>query len=120
MPAIDLDKLLSDIVAAVNDILQKDVTLLRGYSQQKVKTIARFTKLVAEGYATGEISKEELEYELDELDGMIERFIRNLRALANVTIERLIKAVTSTVYGAIQAAARAYGVPLPAIDLAEN
>ena len=118
--AISADKLVDDIVDAATDILKKDVKLLRGYSQRKAKTVARFTKLVAEGYASGEIDEQELQEELDELDMMIERFVRNLRALANTAIERLVRAITSILYGAISTAARGTGVPLPALELGED
>lgn len=117
---ISVDDLIGDIANAMTDVLTKDVKLLRGYSATKAKSIARFTKLIAEGYASGEIDEQELQEELDELDMMVERFIRNLKALANTTVERLIKAVTSTLYGAIRIAATGAGVPLPAIDLGED
>jgi hypothetical protein len=117
MPRIDVDDLLDNIVQAMTDVVNTDVKLLRGYSEVKARSIARFTKLIAEGYASGEIDKEELEMELDELDGMVERFIRNMKALVNTTIERLVHAVTSTLYAAIALAATAAGVPLPAMNM---
>lgn len=117
MAVIDLDSLLDSILSSMTDIIGKDVKLLRGYSRSKAKSIARFTKLVGEGYASGEIDAAELEAELEEIDLMVDRFVRNLRALAHVTIERLVMAVTGALYGAIRAAATAGGVPLPAIDL---
>jgi uncharacterized protein YfbU (UPF0304 family) len=120
MVDIDVNKLVDDIGKSMSDILSTDVKLLRGYSGTKAKTIARFTKLIAEGYASGEIDDVELEQELDELDDMVARFVRNIRALANTTIERLIKAVTTTLYGAIKGVAAGAGVPLPALDLAND
>ena len=118
--AKSVDDLIGDIAGAMTDVLSKDVKLLRGYSATKAKSIARLTKLIAEGYAEGEIDQQELQEELDELDMMVERFVRNLRALANTTVERLIRAVTSSLYGAITAAARTAGIPLPALDLGED
>lgn len=113
---IDVGNLVSDVTQAMTDILQKDVKLLSGYSQSKAQTIARFTKLIGEGYANGEIDEEQIKDELEELNMMVERYVRNLQALANTTIERLIKAVTSTLYGAISIAAGAAGVSLPSFD----
>ena len=120
MADLDIGDLVGDMAQAMADVVNTDITLLRGYSKAKAKTIARFTKLIAEGYAAGEIDEAELEDELDELDMMVERWIRNLKALANTTIERLIKAVTTTLYGAITTVAAAAGVPLPALNLAED
>ena len=120
MPGIDVDNLVRDMGAAMSGILNTDVKLLRGYSRTKAKTIARFTKLIAEGYASGEIDDAEMEDELDELDDMVARFVRNIRALANTTIERLIKAVTTSLYGAIKGVAAGAGVPIPALGLADD
>jgi phosphoserine phosphatase len=113
---IDAGSLLADMTQAMTDVLKKDVTLLRGYSRSKAQEIARFAKLIGEGYANGEIDEAQLKEELKELDLMVGRHVRNLQALANTTIERLIKAVTSTLYGAISVAAGAAGVPLPSFD----
>ena len=120
MAVIDLDELLNSMMSAMSDILKKDVRLLRGYSQAKAQSIARFTKLVGEGYASGEIDDAELAEELEEIDRMVDRFVRNLRALAHVTIERLIRAVTGTLYNAIRGVSLAAGVPLPAIELPDD
>ena len=120
MPEINVNELLQNIGDAMSNILNTDVKLLRGYSKAKAHTIARFTKLIAEGYANGEIDEAELEQELDELDDMVARFIRNIKALANTTIERLIKAVTTTLYDAIKGVAAGAGVPLPALNLADD
>ena len=119
MADLEFGDLVGDMAQAMADVVNTDITLLRGYSKAKAKTIARFTKLIAEGYAAGEIDEAE-EDELDELDMMVERWIRNLKTLANTTIERLIKAVTTALYGAITTVAAAAGVPLPALNLAED
>jgi hypothetical protein len=117
MATIDVGQLMQDMATTMTTILKTDVTLLRGYSQAKAKSIARVSKLVAEGYASGEIDQSEFEMELDEVDFMIERFVRNLGALANTTIERVINALTGAIYGAIKLVAAGAGVPLPALNL---
>lgn len=119
MTTLSVDGLVQDMATAMSDILEKDVTLLRGYAKAKAKKVARFTKLIAEGYADGEIDEAELEEELDELDSMIDRFVRNIKALARVTVEKLILAVTTTLYGAIKTVASGAGVPLPSLDMPE-
>ena len=117
MAQIDIGQLAQSMADAMTGVLETDVKLLRGYSETKAKTIARFARLIAEGYANGEIDQNELETELDELDMMVERYVRNIRALANTTIERLISAVTGVLYGAIKAAAATAGVPIPELNL---
>lgn len=120
MADLKLDDLINDMASSMSDILNKDVSILRGYSKAKATSIARFTRLIAEGYANGEIGEQELESELDELDGMVARFVRNIKGLKNTTIERLINAATTSLYGAIKTVAAGAGVTLPALDLPDN
>lgn len=117
---IDLKNLISDMTQALSGVLKKDIKTVRGYSRHKMEAIATYTKLIGEGYANGEIDNAQLKEEKKELDDMVARYVRNLEASANVTVERLIKTVTSTLYGAIRTAAGAAGVALPSLEEPEG
>lgn len=88
------DQLTAEIGLVVSQILQTDLALVRGYSQAKAQAIARFTLVLGEGYAAGTIGKAQLGREREELERMVIRFVRNIQALATVTIERLIHGIT--------------------------
>lgn len=92
--ADSFEALTAEIGLVTTRILRADLALLAGYSQAKASAIARFTLALGEGYASGSITGAELEREKEELERMVIRFVRNIQALATVTIERLIHGIT--------------------------
>ena len=113
--AQNLDALTSEIGLVVTSILNTDLALLRGYSQAKARAIASFTLLLAEGYAGGSISTEQVAEETAELERMVVRFVRNIQALAITTIERLLRAIGNLLMATLT---RVTG--LPALTLAPS
>ncbi|NIW84998.1 MAG: hypothetical protein GWN09_00055 [Gammaproteobacteria bacterium] len=107
---LDLDQLVSDIKAAASEVLNKDVTTLRGFSERQVKAIAQQAKLVAAGIASGQITEETREFFLDSLEDMALNFAKTLRGLLMVTVEKVWNAVVGVIWKAIGAAA---GIALP-------
>ncbi len=91
--AQDFDTLTAGIGRTVSTIIRTDLALLRGYSQAKARAIASFTLLLGEGYASGSISEQQMAQEMDELERMVVRFVRNIQALATTTIERLFRGI---------------------------
>ena len=91
--ARDFDQLTAGIGLAVRNIVSTDLALLRGYSQAKARAIASFTLLLGEGYAAGSISGAQMTREMEELERMVVRFVRNIQALAITTIERLLRGI---------------------------
>jgi hypothetical protein len=85
------------------------------YSQSKARAIASFTVLLAEGYASGSISGEQMTEEIAELERMVVRFVRNIQALAIPTIERLLRGI-----GDLLMATLSQVTGLPALTLAPS
>ncbi len=100
--ARDFDQLTAGIGAAVSSIVRTDLALLRGYSQAKARAIASFTLLLGKGYASGSISEQQMAQEMDELERMVVRFVRNIQALATTTIERLLRGIGDMLMGALR------------------
>ena len=113
--AQDFDQLTAGIGAAVSTILSTDLALLRGYSRAKARAIASFTELLGEGYASGSISDEQMAQEMEELERMVVRFVRNIRALATTTIERLLRGIGDLLMAALRQV-----TGLPALRLAPS
>jgi hypothetical protein len=113
--AQNLDALTSEIGLVVTSILNTDLALLRGYSQAKARAVASFTLLLAEGYAGGSISSEQVAEETAELERMVVRFVRNIQALAITTVERLLRAIGNLLMATLT---RVTG--LPALTLAPS
>ncbi len=107
----------AQLTDAVSRILETDAEMVAGYSRVKARTISRYALLIGEAYAAGELSEEELRAEVEELDRMAERFVRNIRALAHTAIERVLAAVAETLRGLIGASALARGATPPELTL---
>ncbi len=113
--AQDFDTLTAGIGLAVSNIVSTDLALLRGYSQAKARAIASFTLPLGEGYAAGSISEEQMAQEMEELERMVVRFVRNIQALATTTIERLLRGI-----GDLLMAVLGQVTGLPALTLAPS
>ena len=108
---IDISQLVNDMKTAASEILQKDVTTLRGFSERQVTALAQQTKLIAAGIASGQITEETREFFLDSLEDMALNFAKTLRGLLMVTVEKVWNAVVGVIWKAI---AGATGIALPA------
>lgn len=107
---VDLDGLIKDMKAAASSVLHRDVTSLRGFSERQVKAIAQQTQLVAMGISSGQITEETREFFLDSLEDMTLNFVKTLRGLMMVTIEKVWNAVIGVLWRSIEAAT---GLALP-------
>jgi len=101
---IDTVQLAEDIKLAASQILEKDVTTIRGFSDRQITAIAQQTELVTFGISTGQITEETREFFLDSIEDMVLNFARTLRGLLMVTIEKVWNAVVSVIWQAIDAA----------------
>ncbi|MFQ5565558.1 MAG: hypothetical protein ACE5EU_04270 [Paracoccaceae bacterium] len=113
--AQDFDQLTAEIGLVVSKILETDLALLRGYSQAKARAIASFTLLLGEGYAAGTVSEEQMAQEMEELERMVVRFVRNIQALATTTIERLLRGIGDLLMATLRQV-----TGLPALTLAPS
>jgi hypothetical protein len=113
--AQDFDTLTAGIGVAVSSIVSTDLALLRGYSRAKARAIASFTLLLGEGYAAGSISEEQMAQEMEELERMVVRFVRNIQALATTTVERLLRGIGDLLMATLRQV-----IGLPALSLAPS
>lgn len=111
----EIDSLAEEIGAAVAASLGTDLALLAGYSRAKAAAIAAFTVTLGRAHAAGALEGEALASEMAELDRMVARFVRNIRALAVTTAERLLRAVGSVLIAALDRALAPAGRTLAAL-----
>lgn len=109
---IDVSVLISDMKDAVTQVLDKDVTTLRGFSERQIKAIAQQAELVSIGIASGGITEETQDFFLDSIEDMALNFAKTLRGLLMVTIEKVWNAIVGVIWKAIEAAA---GISLPVV-----
>ena len=109
---IDLSELINDMKSAASDVLNQDVSTLRGFSERQLKALAQQTALVAQGIASEEITEETREFFLDSLEDMALNFAKTLRGLLMVTIEKIWNAVVGVIWKSIEAVT---GIGLPSV-----
>lgn len=112
---IDIEMLVSDMKAAASGVLKKDVATFRGFSERQLKAIAQQAGLVSTGIATGQITKETEQFFLDSLEDMAHSFVKTLRGLLMVTIEKVWNAIVGVLWSAISKAAK-IALPVPVLD----
>lgn len=110
---IDIATLVKDMKDAATQILKKDVTTYRGFSERQIKAIAQQAELVAKGIKSGDITEETQEFFLDGLEDMALNFAKTLRGLLMVTIEKVWNAIVGVIWKAIEGAT---GLILPAAE----
>lgn len=104
MAEINVSELIHDIKQAASTILNKDVSTLRGFSERQVKALAKQGQIIAKGALSGEIEGDLLDYFLDSLEEMALNFVKTLKGLLMVTIEKVWNAIVKVIWEAINTA----------------
>ncbi len=107
--ALDLTQLIADLKTAISEIVGKDLTTIRGFQERQLKAIAQQSALVSTGILTGDITPETREFFLDGLEDMVLNFLKTLRGILEITIEKAWNAAVKVIWDAIE---KATGVTL--------
>jgi hypothetical protein len=101
---IDIEKLINDIKDAASQVINQDVTTLRGFSERQLKALAKQAELIATGFVSGDIDEDLRDFFLDSLEDMALNFAKTLRGLLMVTIEKVWNAIVGVLWSAIGSA----------------
>jgi len=112
---INLEQLVIDMKTAASAILKADVATFRGFTERQLKAIAQQTELVATGIATKQITKETEQFFLDSLEDMALSFVKTLRGLLPVTVEKVWNAIVGVLWNVISKTANLV-LPIPVLD----
>lgn len=110
---LDIEQLIEDIKTTSSEIITKDVTTLRGFSNRQLRGIATQSALVATGIATGQIRDSLKDFFLDQIVELARNFVNTLVGLTLATIERLWNAIVNVIWGAIS---KATNIQIPAFN----
>jgi len=110
--AVNVPQLISDIKSAVTDVLGKDLTTYKTYSEDMVRGMAEQAKSIGLSYAAGLITADRRDSFLKDLANTAEVFAKTLVGLAMVTVEKVWNAVVGVLWKAINTAINA-ALPLP-------
>ena len=110
--SIDIGQLMDDIKTAASQVVEKDITTMRGFSERQLKALAKQTSLIAEGIRSGDIDEDLRDFFLDSLEDMALNFVKTLRGMLAVTIEKTWNAVVGVIWRAIESVTN-IALPLP-------
>lgn len=100
--AIDIPQLMADMRNAATQVLERDVTTLKGFTHRQMEAIARQAAFVEAGILNGEITEATREFFLDSLKDMVLNFVRTLQGILAVTIEKVWNAIVQVIWQAIE------------------
>lgn len=111
----DLAGVVDAVKNEISSILGKDVQTWRGFSERQLTALAKQAKFIAEGYASGDLDDEDVDYFLDGLEKMAENFAAVLRGLLAITIEKIWNATMKILLDAVKGALGGIGKAIPGI-----
>ena len=99
--SIDINQLIQDMKEGASQIIDRDVTVVVGFSERQLKALAKQTELIIKGVVNGDIDEDLQDFFLDSLKEMTLNFAKTLQGLLMVTIEEVWNALVGILWGAI-------------------
>lgn len=100
----NVTQLMIEIKNIASNILEKDVSTLRGFSERQVEAIAKQTLIIQKGIINGDIDEDLKEFFFDGLEKMALNFVSTLKGILSVTIEKIWNAIVDALWNAVEAA----------------
>lgn len=99
--AEDISTILTEIKTATYDILNKDLSKVRGFSKRQLKAIATQALLIKEGVLAGQIQPDLQKFFEDSLKDMVTNFVNTLKGITAVILEKVWNAIVSVLWKVI-------------------
>jgi hypothetical protein len=110
----DVEALGGQILKALNDSLQGDIAVFVAFSERQARGLAKQAAWIAEATLAGELTAEDREWFLGNLEELAANFARTCAALTLLTIQKAWNAIVGTLWNAINGAiSAATGIVLP-------
>lgn len=97
----NVSTIINDIKNITSEILNKDITTVRGFSERQLEAIAKQTLIIQLGVASGDIDEDLKGFFMDGLEAMVRNFVNTLKGILLVTLEKLWNALINFLYNAI-------------------
>lgn len=95
-------EIINDIKEVATNILEKDISTVRGFSERQVEAVAKQAIIIKKGVLNGDIDEDLKEFFLDGLEAMVLNFVNTLKGILSVTIEKVWNAIVDTLWNAIK------------------
>ena len=99
--AEDISSILAEIKTATSEILNKDLSKVRGFSKRQLKAIATQALLIKEGVLAGQIQPDLQKFFEDSLKDMVSNFINTLKGITAVILEKIWNAIVGALWKVI-------------------
>lgn len=99
--AENITTIITELKNITSEILEKDITKVRGFSERQLEAIAIQTSVIQLGIANGDIDDGLRQFFLDGLEAMVRNFVNTLKGIMMVTLEKLWNALVSFLYKAV-------------------
>lgn len=93
--------LIKEIKDVATNILEKDISTVRGFSERQIEAIAKQTLIIQSGVIAGEIDDELKNFFFDGLEAMAQNFINTLKGILKVTIEKIWNAIVDLLWDTV-------------------
>lgn len=100
----DIDKVVDDIVAALNDMLKKDIAAMRGFKRQQLRLLAERAQEISMLWARGQITEARANQLFAALEADAKTLADALVLLTALEVEKVWNAIVNAVWGAINGA----------------
>jgi len=98
----ELQQIIEEIKLAAKGVLSKDISTMRGFSERQLRALAQQTEMVGKGLLTGDIGQDLKDFFLDSLEDMALNFVKTLKGMLQVTIEKVWNAIVGVLWDAIE------------------
>jgi hypothetical protein len=98
----NLEGVMRDIADAVSGVVQKDVSQMEGFSRSQLHALAKQAAWIAQATARNELTEEERDFFLDNLAKMTLNFVKVVKGLGIIMVEKAWNAAVRVLWGAIE------------------
>lgn len=117
----NIDQVGKDILDALNGLLEDDIGNYVEFAERQTKALAKQAAWIAEATLNGELSDDDRDWFLKNLEKLAENFARTVIALTILTLEKAWNAIVGTLWKAINGAVEAtlgFAISIPGVPKA--
>lgn len=93
--------LIQHIKNVTSTILEKDIALVKSFSELQIEAISKQTLIIKAGIASGDIEDDLIDFFLDGLKHMVTNFINTLKGILKVILGKVWNGIVAVLYDAI-------------------
>ena len=90
--------IMTGIKDVASEILEKDISVVNGFSQRQMENLAKKRFIVKTSIAAGKYNEKQMKFFLSELKLMAQNFVDTLNGILKVTLEKLWNAIVRYLY----------------------